>query len=611
MGLSRFYIGMPKRVTAFFTVQANRSNAAVRCVVRAAIWSFFSGMLILATSSQAGAWVRQDLASGFGTLKMGGPEFRGRFGGGAWGRVNGVDLDGDQDIDLVVTFGIGGGAMGTCSGLFVYSNVGSAQEGVLNAGMKLAAHAEIKGAVPLVGDANSDGRPDILCNGLLFLNRSVSGGLSFAAAQPMKDPGWRHPEVCDWNQDGVSDRFLEDRWRLRWIDGRTGQTASLKAGSSDFLTDLFVRPFACDWDADGDLDLLIGQESGHITFIKNEGGSLLSESYIEQFDPDVDSGCASVPTLCDWDGDGDVDMIVGNAAGFLEYFESDAGGFLPVRRLQADGVEVRILAGELGSIQGPEEARWGYAAPQTADWDLDGDLDLLVGCVTGEQLFFENTGSRIHPRLAAARRLEVEWGGRQPVLPARIRYTPEPDTLITQTRCRPVVLDWNGDHLPDYITIDHKGALACYPRFRRPDGSLGLHPAEYPFRDPSGEPLQFCSHPNPGRNGRIKFCFADWDGDGDLDLIRSAGTPDGLHNLDNHGNFTYLECIRREPSNRAVFEWRGELVPSGQIRLQGHTSAPVVVDLDGNGTLDIVSGCEDGRIYWFTREWIDQLASKR
>jgi hypothetical protein len=165
-------------------------------------------------------------------------------------------------------------------------------------------------------------------------------------------------------------------------------------------------------------------------------------------------------------------------------------------------------------------------------------------------------------------------------------------------------MDWNGDGLPDYITIDEKGILACYPRYRRADGTLGLKRATYPFLDENNEPLAFCTHENPGRNGRIVFSLVDWDGDGDLDIIRNGGFEDGKKNLDNGCNFTYLECLRTE-NNQSVFRWRGELVQKNEIRLQGHSDAPVVFDVDQNGSLDIISGCEDGNIYWFLREWIE------
>lgn len=69
-----------------------------------------------------------------------------------------------------------------------------------------------------------------------------------------------------------------------------------------------------------------------------------------------------------------------------------------------------MLAGEFGPVQGPEQARWGYTCREVPDWDEDGDLDLRVGCVTGEILYYENIGARNRPQLAVARKLTLEPG---------------------------------------------------------------------------------------------------------------------------------------------------------------------------------------------------------
>lgn len=556
--------------------------------------------VLFSCSSTTEQWLGQDFSEGYGILKMGNPEIVGRFGGGAWGRLNGADFDGDGDIDIVANFGRGGNAKGTFAGLYLYENTGTSVKGLLDSGIKLA---EKEGDV-YVGDSNGDGLPDIWCEGELFINQSSETKIKFSGALISGNPGWLLPGEFDWDGDGIMDKFIKSGWHLEWVNGKTGDTSRLSVGGTEWMEDIYIRPFVCDWDGDDDPDLLIGQESGHITFVENSSGTLLEEKQILQKNPNVKSGCLSVPSLCDWDNDGDIDLIVGTAAGFLELFENDRGEFKPVKRLEASGKVIRIQAGELGSVQGPGEARWGYLCPEATDWDMDGDMDIVAGCVTGQNLFFENTGTVQNPVLAHAKKLTVDWGETEPVYPKGMRYNPGINELITQWRCKPVVMDWNGDNLPDYITIDEKGILACYPRFRRADGSLGLKPATYPFVDENNKPLAFCTHENPGRNGRIKFSLADWDGDGDLDIIRNGGDRDGKNNLDNGCNFVYLECLKTE-NNKSVFRWKGELIQKKEIRLQGHTDSPVVFDVDQNGSPDIISGCEDGNIYWFLREWIE------
>ena len=37
--------------------------------------------------------------------------------------------------------------------------------------------------------------------------------------RPRLVPIGRAPAACDWNGDGVIDHFVEDMWRLQWVDG--------------------------------------------------------------------------------------------------------------------------------------------------------------------------------------------------------------------------------------------------------------------------------------------------------------------------------------------------------------------------------------------------------
>ena len=61
--------------------------------------------------------------------------------------------------------------------------------------------------------------------------------------------------------------------------------------------------------------------------------------------------------------------------------------------LEAGGRVIRHMAGPNGSVQGPAEAKWGYTNPSVADWDLDGDLDILVNDIRGEVVCYPNIGS--------------------------------------------------------------------------------------------------------------------------------------------------------------------------------------------------------------------------
>ncbi|MEQ9069960.1 MAG: VCBS repeat-containing protein, partial [Gimesia chilikensis] len=172
-----------------------------------------------------------------------------------------------------------------------------------------------------------------------------------------------------------------------------------------------IVPKAIDWDKDGDIDLIVGDEDGRVAFIENTGELIggvpqfLPPRYFRQKAAGVKFGALATPYAFDWDGDGDEDLICGNTAGYIGFFENLDGHsrsprLAAPRYLQAGGRPIRIQAGPNGSIQGPCEAKWGYTTQTVADWDQDGLPDLLVNSIWGEILLFKNIGTRTEPKLA-------------------------------------------------------------------------------------------------------------------------------------------------------------------------------------------------------------------
>jgi len=153
--------------------------------------------------------------------------------------------------------------------------------------------------------------------------------------------------------------------------------------------------------------------------------------------PIATTGMASAAHAADWDGDGDLDLLVGNFYGGVYLIPNEG-----TRTSRAFGKERQL---ETDSHR-PVKVN-GKAAPIAADWDGDGDLDLLVGADDGSISLYRNSGSTQLPQLAAPVQLvppgERGTGSRAPKDPRR------------GTRSKICVADWNGDGRLDLLVGDY------------------------------------------------------------------------------------------------------------------------------------------------------------
>ncbi len=420
--------------------------------------------------------------------------------------------------------------------------------------------------------------------------------------KPLEVFGWPSPNFADFDGDGDLDlicgEFLDGFTYFENVGTRqkpvyaAGRRLKTKTGEQLVMDLQMITPVAIDWDKDGDFDLIVGDEDGRVAFIENTGEFtadgvpvFLEPKYFQQEAEHLKFGALATPVGFDLDGDGDDDIVSGNTAGYICYFENMSGPgvenpkWSAPKLLTVDGKPIRILAGDNGSIQGPAEAKWGYTSLTLADWDGDSLPDLIVNSIWGKVVWYRNLGPRENPVFAPAQPIEVEWEGEQP----RLAYgwlRPNGKELLTQWRTTPIAYDWNKDGLVDLIMLDQQGYLAFFERARQGDKLVLLHPRRI-FCDQDGNPLQLNAK-LAGASGRRKLWLTDWDGDGAIDLFadsenailyRQVGTKDGKHLFVNEGNM----CERN---------------------LSGHTTNPTSIDLNSDGIPDLLIGSESGIMYY-------------
>lgn len=298
------------------------------------------------------------------------------------------------------------------------------------------------GSTFLIFDNNGDGLPDLLLGDVDYPAPAllINGGtpeLPLMTSHTFSFPDydvpihqWSFPVMSylDVNNDGAKDLIISpfdpslvkaQHHNNVWLYENNGQTnqPEFQLIQTNFLQEAMLDfgagayPAFFDYNHDGLMDILVGNFGyidstyyglglnlycdyrAQLALLVNSGTAAepsfqLTDRYFVELPavaaPGNKAPYAAVPAFADLDGDGDEDLLVGNAEGTLFYYENVA----------ARGQNANF---ELSGTFYQQIDVGAYSAPQFFDLDKDGRKDLIIGKRDGRISFYKNEGTAAVP----------------------------------------------------------------------------------------------------------------------------------------------------------------------------------------------------------------------
>jgi hypothetical protein len=353
-------------------------------------------------------------------------------------------------------------------------------------------------------DWDGDGRLDLFTGSgygdLLYFHQRADGvfeepsGLGSSEADPFAfSPVHAQacPETCDWDGDGDDDLLLAAAGKVYLYETRTVEGRSSFAPGVELFAE-GAQPLLPAGDCSLSAvtprgarlpDLYVSCTDGRVLLSKRKSDAILAPP--QEIVPAGDLPRARTD-VADFDGDGTLDLVIGTGDGRAFVRLGEAGAAVPTFGAPMP------LGGDDGILPGPDGGPLQDLAPRCVDWDRDGDTDVLFGTRSGRVVLLERT---------SAAQLAVR------------PYLQQVNAPIDAGRCAAADLgDWDGDGREDLIVGGEDGLLRVYAN----DGHAreGVFGAETLVRS-QGE-LYHC----PGGYCRPTFLPHT---DGKLDLLAIAG----------------------------------------------------------------------------------------
>ena len=289
------------------------------------------------------------------------------------------DADFDGKKDLIVAPNDYGLAFENFNNVLYYKNNGTTNNPIFDYQTKRMFVGDMievgSGAHPTFADINGDGEMDLVIGNYGYYNPAFqfSSGLAY-----YKNIG-----------SGLNPIF---------------ELVTRDLGNLSSFNLFELAPAFLDVDADGDLDLFVGDQQGQLHLFENIAGPGVQADFqlVTMNYNGIDVGSNATPFFADVDRDGDPDLLVGEKNGNINLFINTDSAINLVFSSTPDN----DMFGNI-DVTLPTE-NFGYSSPVVTPLDSTGENYMLVGTNRGDVLVFRGLDSNLTGNFVQVNTLKIE-----------------------------------------------------------------------------------------------------------------------------------------------------------------------------------------------------------